>query len=100
MEAAGIEPASQYVSTSASTCVVGYLSFAHWTPNRRGFQRASRKRGFSLERVRRDPRRVGIGDWPLGLSDESPRPGPPARQPLQGNLRHLKIVRSAFNVAN
>jgi integrase len=39
MEAAGIEPASRNISTRASTCVVGCLSFARAVPNRRGADR-------------------------------------------------------------
>jgi hypothetical protein len=48
-----------------------------------------------------DPRRFGISDEFLGLSDKSPQLGLPVfRQPKQSYLRQLKIFGQLFNVAH
>ena len=62
VEAAGIEPASESGSTSASTCVVCYLGLTKRNPNRRGFHNASRiksRLGSLRQKPRGQPLKVG-----------------------------------------
>jgi len=77
VEAAGIEPASRDISMCASTCVVElFTRLASQTPGRQGACAASGN-GFNLGRTHNDPRRFGISDGLLGLSDKNPQSGLP-----------------------
>ena len=76
LEAAGIEPASRDVSVEASTCVVGsFTRFARRPPTDGVPDQTSQERFLTSGVPDSDPRRFGIGDGLLGLSDESPQPG-------------------------
>ena len=62
VEAAGIEPASRYVSVAASTCVADCLDFACGFPCRLGLPLASREWFLALGVPDSDPGRFGIGE--------------------------------------
>ena len=94
MEAAGIEPASRDISMAASTCVAG--SFPHFAlapPTGRVRLGLAGNRFLASGVPGGDPRRFGISDRLLGLSDEDPQSGLPLiRRPKRSYLRQLKVL--------
>ena len=68
-------------------------AFRLWVPNRQGSSRASRERCLASGVPSNDPRRFGISDRLLGLSDEDPQSGLPlVRRPKRSYLQQLKIL--------
>jgi hypothetical protein len=62
-------------------------------PNRRGSLQASWERFLASGVPNNDPRRFGISDRLLGLSDEDPQSGLPLfRRPKQSYVQQLKIL--------
>ena len=94
VEAAGIEPASRDISMEASTCVVGsFPHFALGTPTDGVPFRLAGNGVLTSGVPNYDPRRFGISDRLLGLSDEDPQSGLPLfRRPKRSYLQQLKIL--------
>ena len=68
-------------------------AFRLWDPNRQGSSQASRERFLASGVPSNDPRRFGISDRLLGLSDEDPQSGLPlVRRPKRSYLQQLKIL--------